>query len=43
MVFAGAPEKYAEFEALAESEGVECTDIGEFPGTGKPELFYEGN
>jgi len=43
MVFAVAPEKYAEFEALAESEGVECTDIGEFTGNGKLELFYEGN
>ncbi|MCS5626396.1 MAG: phosphoribosylformylglycinamidine synthase subunit PurL [Planctomycetes bacterium] len=43
MVFAVAPEKYAEFEALAESEGVECTDIGEFTGNGKLELFYDGN
>ncbi|MEE3230044.1 MAG: AIR synthase-related protein, partial [Planctomycetota bacterium] len=43
MVFAVAPEKYAEFEALAESEGVECTDIGEFTGKGKLELFYDGN
>ena len=40
MVFAVDPEKYAEFEALAESEGVECTDIGEFTGNGKLELFY---
>ena len=43
MVFAVAPEKYAESEALAESEGVECTDIGEFTGNGKLELFYDGN
>ncbi|MFP6739573.1 MAG: phosphoribosylformylglycinamidine synthase subunit PurL [Planctomycetota bacterium] len=40
MVFAVDPEKYAEFEALAESEGVECTDIGEFTGNGTLELFY---
>lgn len=43
MVFAVAPEKYAEFESLAESEGVECTDIGEFTGNGKLELFYGGS
>ena len=40
MVFAVDPEKYAELEALSESEGVECTDIGEFTGNGKLEVFY---
>jgi phosphoribosylformylglycinamidine synthase len=42
MVFAVPPENLAELTALAASQDVECTDIGEFTDTGRLELLYEG-
>jgi len=41
MVFAVPPENLPELEALASSQDVECTDIGEFTDTGRLELFYD--
>ncbi|MBN1444327.1 MAG: phosphoribosylformylglycinamidine synthase, partial [Planctomycetes bacterium] len=42
MVLAVPPEKAEELMALAASEDVECTDIGEFTDTGRLELLYGG-
>jgi phosphoribosylformylglycinamidine synthase len=42
MVLAVPPENAAALEALARSEDVECTDIGEFTDSGLLELLYEG-
>ncbi len=43
MVLAVPPEKARELEALAASEDVECTDLGEFSGTGQLVLEFEGH
>jgi phosphoribosylformylglycinamidine synthase len=40
MVLAVPPSSWAELEALAKSEGVEATAIGEFRPTGRLQLFY---
>jgi phosphoribosylformylglycinamidine synthase len=42
MVLAVPSGKAAELEALAASEDVECTDIGQFTGSGRLVLTYEG-
>ena len=42
MVFAVPPEHLEAFRELAASEDVELTDIGEFTGTGRLELYYDG-
>jgi phosphoribosylformylglycinamidine synthase len=42
MVVAVPPDRAAELEALARSEEVESTDIGEFTATGRLVLAYEG-
>src|SRR5690606_3972691 len=42
MVLAVPPENVAALAALARAEDVECTDIGEFTGTGRLELLYDG-
>ncbi|MEM7263687.1 MAG: phosphoribosylformylglycinamidine synthase subunit PurL, partial [Planctomycetota bacterium] len=42
MVFAVPPECKDELFALAASEDVECTDLGEFTDTGRLELFSHG-
>ncbi|NNJ24539.1 Phosphoribosylformylglycinamidine synthase subunit PurL [Planctomycetes bacterium LzC2] len=43
MVFAVPPENVAAFVALAESEGVGVAELGEFTGTGRLVLKYEGH
>lgn len=43
MVLAVPPERARELEALARSEDVECTDLGEFTDSGRLVLFYDGN
>ncbi|QDT17319.1 Phosphoribosylformylglycinamidine synthase subunit PurL [Alienimonas californiensis] len=43
MVFAVPPGNVDEFVALAQSEGVGVADLGEFTGTGRLVLKYEGN
>ena len=40
MVIAVPPDKAAQLEELAADEEVECTDIGEFTGRGRLELFH---
>ncbi len=42
MVVAVPPELLDALLALGASEGVECTDIGEFTDSGRLELFYDG-
>ncbi|MBI4605296.1 MAG: phosphoribosylformylglycinamidine synthase subunit PurL, partial [Planctomycetes bacterium] len=43
MVLAVPPERGPELEALAASEDVEATDLGEITSTGRLELTYEGH
>jgi phosphoribosylformylglycinamidine synthase subunit PurSL len=42
MVLAVPPEKWPALERLCTSEGVEATNLGEFDGTGRLTLFYQG-
>ena len=42
MVIAVPPRSLEEVLALATSEDVECTDIGEFTDSGRLDLFYDG-
>lgn len=42
MVFSVPPDKWNEFKALAESEGVEAFVLGVFENTGKLKLTYKG-
>ncbi len=42
MVLAVPPDRWEEFHALCELEGVEATDLGEFASTGRLTLRYEG-
>jgi phosphoribosylformylglycinamidine synthase len=43
MVLSVSPEKWAEFQSLCASEGVEATAIGTFVPTGRLQLKYQGN
>jgi phosphoribosylformylglycinamidine synthase len=43
MVLAVPPEKWADLDALAKSEGVEATVLGRFVNSGKLVLRYHGN
>ncbi|MFA5117682.1 MAG: phosphoribosylformylglycinamidine synthase subunit PurL [Candidatus Omnitrophota bacterium] len=43
MVLSVPPEKIDALQAVFSSENVEATVIGEFPGTGKLELYYKNN
>ncbi|MFA6216796.1 MAG: phosphoribosylformylglycinamidine synthase subunit PurL [Candidatus Omnitrophota bacterium] len=43
MVLAVSPEKIHALQEVFSSENVEATVIGEFPGTGKLELYYKNN
>jgi phosphoribosylformylglycinamidine synthase len=43
MVLAVPPQSGKELEALARSEEVECTPIGEFTSTGRLHLLYQGH
>ncbi len=43
MVLSVSPGKLAALQAVFSSENVEATVIGEFPGTGKLELYYKNN
>jgi len=42
MVFAVSPENLPELAAIARAHDAELTDIGEFTGTGRLELFWAG-